>query len=414
MGPKLCSWQDVFQRLLLLALFLGQARGLSQTYCSGQNTGASNFQDTYTFQSNGHCYNECKENFAFAIVQGKNCWCSNYAPSDQKDTTKCDTTCPGYGYESCGNSDDNLYGYIRADTPISGTAAASTAAKTSAQSSATSVPPTTRVDTKTVAVDHTVSKLITVIPSPSSTSTSTTPSSTSESSAESTSSAATAESSAKSESTLSTSIKSSSAVTSVTVVTQGGNVITQTVTSVPGANSTSADSRDSRPASRNSVSGGQIAGAVVGGLAGVALIVGIATWILLRRRNAQNAGRDENGDANHPPQRNVSTLSRTGLLKSAERDYSTTLPPINTRHSSNDPSGTETMTPMSERDRRNSRPVFQDPRLNPYPYHVDNNNSHASIVSIEDNRDYTRTLNVRNPDPPGRDSNDTRDTWEQR
>ncbi|KAK7538540.1 uncharacterized protein J3D65DRAFT_552307 [Phyllosticta citribraziliensis] len=366
MGPKLCSWQDVFQRLLLLALFLGQARGLSQTYCSGQNTGASNFQDTYTFQSNGHCYNECKENFAFAIVQGKNCWCSNYAPSDQKDTTKCDTTCPGYGYESCGNSDDNLYGYIRADTPISGTAAASTAAKTSAQSSA------------------------------------------------STSSAATAESSAKSESTLSTSIKSSSAVTSVTVVTQGGNVITQTVTSVPGANSTSADSRDSRPASRNSVSGGQIAGAVVGGLAGVALIVGIATWILLRRRNAQNAGRDENGDANHPPQRNVSTLSRTGLLKSAERDYSTTLPPINTRHSSNDPSGTETMTPMSERDRRNSRPVFQDPRLNPYPYHVDNNNSHASIVSIEDNRDYTRTLNVRNPDPPGRDSNDTRDTWEQR
>ncbi|KAK8161707.1 hypothetical protein IWX90DRAFT_278057 [Phyllosticta citrichinensis] len=413
MGPKLCSWQDVFQRLLLLALFLGQARGLSQTYCSGQNTGASNFQDTFTFQSNGHCYNECKEKFAFAIVQGKNCWCSNYAPSDQEDPTKCDTTCPGYGYENCGNSDDNLYGYIRADTPISGTVAASTAAKTSDQSSATFVPPTTRVDTKTVAVDHTVSKLITVIPSPSFTSTSTTPSSTqtSESSGESTSSAATTESSAKSESTLSTSVKFSSAVTSVTVVTQGGNVITQTVTSVPGANSTSAGSR---PASKNSVSGGQVAGAVVGGLAGVALIVGIATWILLRRRNAQNAGRDENGDGNHPPQRNVSTLSRTGLLKSAERDYSTTLPPINTRHSSNDPSGTETMTPMSERDRRNSRPVFLDPRLNPYPYHVDNNNSHISIVSIEDNRDYTRTLNVRNPDPPGRDSNDTRDKWEQR
>ncbi|KAK7566323.1 hypothetical protein IWX92DRAFT_80694 [Phyllosticta citricarpa] len=367
MGPKLCSWQDVFQRLLLLALFLDQARGLSQTYCSGQNTGASNFQDTYTFQSNGHCYNECKEKFAFAIVQGKNCWCSNYAPSDQKDAARCDTTCPGYGYESCGNSDENLYGYIRADTPISGTVAASSAAETSAQSSATS-----------------------------------------KSSAESTSSAAA--SSASSESTLSTSVKSSSAVTSVTVVTQGGNVITQTVTSVPGDNSTSTNSR---PSSRNSVSGGQIAGAVVGGLAGFALIVAIATWILLRRRNAQNPGRGDDGDGNHPPQRNVSTLSRTGLLKSAERDYSATLPPINARHSSNDPSGTDTMTPMSERERRNSRPVFQDPRLNPYPYHADNA-SHASIISIEDNRDYTRTLNVRNPDPPGRDSNDTRDTWEQR
>ncbi|KAK7556906.1 hypothetical protein IWX46DRAFT_636805 [Phyllosticta citricarpa] len=390
MGPKLCSWQDVFQRLLLLALFLDQARGLSQTYCSGQNTGASNFQDTYTFQSNGHCYNECKEKFAFAIVQGKNCWCSNYAPSDQKDAARCDTTCPGYGYESCGNSDENLYGYIRADTPISGTVAASSAAETSAQSSATSVPPTTRVDTKTVAVDHTVSKLITIIPSSSSTSISTIPISTSKSSAESTSSAAA--SSASSESTLSTSVKSSSAVTSVTVVTQGGNVITQTVTSVPGDNSTSTNSR---PSSRNSVSGGQIAGAVVGGLAGFALIVAIATWILLRRRNAQNPGRGDDGDGNHPPQRNVSTLSRTGLLNS------------------NDPSGTDTMTPMSERERRNSRPVFQDPRLNPYPYHADNA-SHASIISIEDNRDYTRTLNVRNPDPPGRDSNDTRDTWEQR
>ncbi|KAK8212392.1 hypothetical protein IWZ01DRAFT_264749 [Phyllosticta capitalensis] len=367
MGSKLSSWQDVIQRLFFLAFFLAQAHALSQEYCSSQNTGAGNFQDTYTFQSNGHCYNEC-EKYAFAIVQGKNCWCSNYAPSAQEDVSKCDTTCPGYGYESCGNSDDNLYGYIRADAPISGTVAASTAAKTSAEPSSTQ---------------------------------------TSESTKSSPSAAATTESSesSSSESTLSTSIKSSSAITQVTVVTQGGNVITQTVTSVPGANDTSTGSGSSTKAS---VSGGQIAGAVIGGLAGIALIVGIATWFLLRHRRNAQAGSEEDADGNHPPQRNVSTLSRTGLLKSAEKDYSATLPPINTRNSSNDPS--DSMTPISER--RNSRPLFHDQRLNPFPFMENDNGSHASIISIEDNRDYTRTLNVRNPDPPGRDSASKRDSWE--
>ncbi|KKY23359.1 putative wsc4-like protein [Diplodia seriata] len=71
---------------------------------------------------------------------------------------------------------------------------------------------------------------------------------------------------------------------------------------------------------------------------------------------------------------------------------------------SSDPS--DAMTPNSER--RNSRPLFYDQRLNPQPFMNLDNGSHGSIVSIEDNRDYTRTLNVRNPDPPERQS---RDSW---
>ncbi|KAL1639834.1 hypothetical protein SLS58_007578 [Diplodia intermedia] len=139
---------------------------------------------------------------------------------------------------------------------------------------------------------------------------------------------------------------------------------------------------------------------------GLALIAGGIVFFLMRmRRKQEQAAQDtENGSAGVTPQRNVSTLSRTGLLRSGEKDYTATLPPINTARQSSDPS--DAMTPNSER--RNSRPLFYDQRLNPQPFMNLDNGSHGSIVSIEDNRDYTRTLNVRNPDPPERQS---RDSW---
>lgn len=126
----------------------------------------------------------------------------------------------------------------------------------------------------------------------------------------------------------------------------------------------------------------------------------------MRRKQEQDARDAEGGSAGGvTPQRNVSTLSRTGLLRSGEKDYTATLPPINTTRHSSDPS--DTITPISER--RNSRPLFHDQRLNPQPFMNLDNGSHASIVSIEDNRDYTRTLNVRNPDPP--EARSSRDSW---
>ncbi|KAK0659511.1 Cell wall integrity and stress response component 4 [Lasiodiplodia hormozganensis] len=362
---RLFSTQQLLLLLTTLTL-INRVNALTQTYCSSQNTGSGNLQDTYIYQSNGHCHDECVDDYAFAIVQGKQCWCSNYAPSDQQDVSNCDTTCPGYGYEDCGNSDDDLYGYIKLDLAASGTQGASSAASTSTKASTSTTSSTSKSESST------------------SSSAATTSSSSSSSSEESSSS----------------STRTSSQVTQVTVVTVGGSVVTQTVTSAP-----SSEDSSSSASGGSRVSGGQIAGAVVGGLAGLALIAGGIVFFLMRMRRKQDqASHDAENGSPSTPQRNVSTLSRTGLLRSGEKDYTATLPPINTTRQSSDPS--DTITPSSER--RNSRPLFHDQRLNPQPFMNLDNGSHASIVSIEDNRDYTRTLNVRNPDPPERNS---RDSW---
>ncbi|KAF4313193.1 hypothetical protein GTA08_BOTSDO00544 [Botryosphaeria dothidea] len=402
---------NLAQLSLSLLTIITYVSALTQTYCSSQNTGSDNLQDTYTFQSNGHCHDECNSDYAYAIVQGKNCWCSNYAPADQQDVSNCDTVCPGYGYESCGNSDDNLYGYIKLDLAASGTKGVSTASSTSTKSptstSSAAMPSSAQATTKdpdTATVVQTVTQSASVVVSyiTAKASTSSTSTSSSESSTSSSAAATTSSSSTSSEESTSSSTKTSTPTTQVTVVTVGGSVVTQTVTSVPATAESDSGSK------RSSASGGQIAGAVIGGLAGLALIAGGVVWFLLRmRRKQEQEGRDaEGGSAGGvTPQRNVSTLSRTGLLRSGEKDYTATLPPINTTRHSSDPS--DTITPISER--RNSRPLFHDQRLNPQPFMNLDNGSHASIVSIEDNRDYTRTLNVRNPDPP--EARSSRDSW---
>ncbi|KAH7061193.1 Wsc4-like protein [Macrophomina phaseolina] len=354
---------SLLQLLLSLLTITTCVSALTQSLCSGTNTGTDNLQDTYTYQSLGHCHDKCNSDFAYAIVQGKNCWCSNYAPANTEDVGNCNDACPGYPFEYCGNSDDGLYGYLKLDLAASGTQGASSASSTSTKATSTS-----------------------------------------KSSTSSSAAAATTTSSSSSSDESTSSTRTETPTTQVTVVTVGGSVVTQTVTSSPSL----AGAESGTGSGGSSVSGGQIAGAVIGGLAGLALIAAAVVWFLLRirRRQEQQAGDAEGGSTGGvTPQRNVSTLSRTGLLRSGEKDYTATLPPINTTRQSSDPS--DTITPISER--RNSRPLFHDQRLNPQPFLSLDNGSHASIISIEDNRDYTRTLNVRNPDPP--EARTSRDSW---
>lgn len=111
------------------------------------------------------------------------------------------------------------------------------------------------------------------------------------------------------------------------------------------------------------------------------------------------AGYGESEAGNSGVTRNTSVLSKTGLLGSAEKGY---LPPVHTAsHRSNTGMDIDGFTPISER--RHSRPLFYDQRLNPSALMDNDNNSRASIVTMQDNRDYTRTLNVRNPDPESDD-----------
>lgn len=84
---------------------------------------------TDTFQSNGLCFDNCKAKYAFAVVQGSRCWCSDYAPASA--TTGCDEICPGYGSESCGNTKKGLFGYIPLPNAPKGTAGGSSTVRES-------------------------------------------------------------------------------------------------------------------------------------------------------------------------------------------------------------------------------------------------------------------------------------------
>lgn len=80
------------------------------------------FPDFSTYQSDGLCYDFCRKEYALAIVQVNNCWCSDYIPgkSSQVSTDKCSTECPGFPDDLCGG--DGLFGYMALEKKPIGTA----------------------------------------------------------------------------------------------------------------------------------------------------------------------------------------------------------------------------------------------------------------------------------------------------
>ena len=90
------------------------------------------------YQSNGACHDTCLAQYAFAILQGSNCWCSNYVPSDTTSTSSCDEDCPGYPSDKCGSESAGLFGYIALSISPSGTIGAASSSSSSSSSSFTS------------------------------------------------------------------------------------------------------------------------------------------------------------------------------------------------------------------------------------------------------------------------------------
>lgn len=131
-------------------------------YCSSLNTApmAANYS---IHQTQGLCYNFCVEkNYALAIVQVNNCWCSNFVPDSSKQVSpgQCNSPCPGYPTDVCGT--DNLFGYMLGQQKPSGTAS-------TGQAGTTSKPPTnTSPSVETVTADGTV-RTVTVAPNPTGT-----------------------------------------------------------------------------------------------------------------------------------------------------------------------------------------------------------------------------------------------------
>ncbi|KAK4192415.1 hypothetical protein QBC35DRAFT_222440 [Podospora australis] len=100
--------------LSLAALLCGMAEAqdgpsIPIKYCAKSNTGFDLDPDKYPimsdFQSEGRCNGNCTTaKKAFAIIQEKACWCSDYIPAkaDLKSTSECNYTCPGYPSDLCG------------------------------------------------------------------------------------------------------------------------------------------------------------------------------------------------------------------------------------------------------------------------------------------------------------------------
>lgn len=105
-----------------VAMPVAAQNGFHMSYCSSQNTGSTDVS-TDDWMSNGLCKDRCdaQGTYAFAVLKWKECYCSNYIPQKQEDTSDCQVKCPGYPSEQCGNEDEGLYAYIDLGNAPSGT-----------------------------------------------------------------------------------------------------------------------------------------------------------------------------------------------------------------------------------------------------------------------------------------------------
>ncbi|CAD6631547.1 BAG_1a_G0022790.mRNA.1.CDS.1 [Saccharomyces cerevisiae] len=250
----------------------------TQSVCSSQNTATTDGVRNQ-FQSNGWCSNNCAGH-QFAVVQGFMCWCSDSEPSTQTSVGDCSGTCPGYGYEDCGNADKDLFGYIYlGQTPLSSVQSVETSTESSVYVSSssitssstsivdattisptltsTSTTPLTTVSTSTIpsaditsAMPTTTStKLSTSISTSTTSSTSTTTSTTSSTSTTVSVTSSTSATTSTTSSTLISTSTSSSSSSSTPTTTSSASISTSTTSSSSTSTSTTSPTSSSAPTS---------------------------------------------------------------------------------------------------------------------------------------------------------------------
>ncbi|KAB2108121.1 hypothetical protein AG0111_0g4505 [Alternaria gaisen] len=340
--------------ILLASIKPAGAADWTQSYCSSLNTGSDDQVYNWPWQSNGNCTNHCKEEgtYAFAVLQYTDCWCSNYAPGETANMNDCEVDCPGFPDEKCGNKDKDLFMYIEMDGQVSGTIGGSQ------PTSSADAPSSTQEAPKTSAK----------------------PSTTQSSESDDTTTSA------------------EEPVTMPTVVTESGRVITRTLVVTPTATAAPADTGSS-DSDKSSTNVGAIAGGVAGGVIALLAIAGGIIFVLWRKRRQQVQQQDGHESGSAGISRNVSTMSRAGLLGGrSEKSPTQLVTNFGSQRSRHDD---ESITPVTPSTRRLSQPILVDSRLNPtavLTFHGANA-SRESLGSIDDSRDYGRQLNVRNPDP---------------
>ncbi|KAF7956084.1 hypothetical protein EAE96_005005 [Botrytis aclada] len=396
-----CSLQDSY-RLGVVAIclfaFLNHVQGLSMEYCSTLNTGSGSANSSI-YQSDGLCYDFCLDKYAFAVVQGSDCWCSNYVPGTTSSSSDCDTPCPGYPDDTCGG--DGLYGYIALTLFPSGTKGAATTSSTSTSSKKVS----TWISSLLLSspnLSHHVTTSSTSSPEPVTTSSSTaeatsstvppkTTLSTSSTEVASTTSTIPPTTVAAQKSSSSTSGSTSSTWTPTPVIsleTITGQVRTVTVTPTAPPNSSS---NSSASKSNGGLTTGAAVGLTIGLVALIAIIVGITYFCIRKRRQekdeqyaAVNSRRESLagvGVGGPIPARTMSENSRYVLGTDGRRVIETWEPEINTPGS------------------RRSQLMPVDPRLDPFAavYQRGDNKSRESINTIRDDHDYSRRVHQQGP-----------------
>ncbi|PGH36614.1 hypothetical protein GX50_00473 [[Emmonsia] crescens] len=294
------------------------AVALSFDYCSSTNTGAS-FESVFsTFQSNGACHDTCVKKYAVAILQGKLCWCSNDIPGGTISPSACDESCPGYPSDRCGNSEEGLFAYVLLKKP----------SRTIGQITQTPVSATSQTAI-TVTVTDSQGEMVTS----SSTETSTSTDSTTKGNP-----------------------------------TDPGTIVTHTVS--PGAGQTDGAIPTEGD---SSISGGAIAGIVIGTLLAVGLIISAVLWLFCIRRRREKDMKDDMHDYDRP----VPSPSFQSTIQSPGMTYQRG-PTMNAAMGTNDRN-------------RLSVPGFTDSRMKKDAVIYPNGNRHSN-VSLQDNQDYSRPV----------------------
>jgi hypothetical protein len=80
------------------------------------------------FMSNGLCEERCTGEYAYIVIIGQSCYCSNDVPARQVSTDECHDPCPGYPPDFCGNATAGYYAYFNVGRAASATIQLSTAA----------------------------------------------------------------------------------------------------------------------------------------------------------------------------------------------------------------------------------------------------------------------------------------------
>ncbi|KAK9317299.1 hypothetical protein V1522DRAFT_402885 [Lipomyces starkeyi] len=233
------------------------------------SSGSLVFNDTYKYQTQNWCQGLCAPmgDSVLGLTNGGDCWCGNAIPSGKVDSSFCNVGCNGYGQDDCGGFGGYYTIYLTGVGTLQNPSALTESSSSSVAESPTSTSTSSSSSSSTSSVTSTDSSS-----SSDGISSSDIQSTTIDSSSSTTSS------SAQSTSTGTTSVTAGLTVTTTVPASQsstGG-------ASNASAGSSSANSGNS--SSSHGISGGGIAGIVIGVIGGLAIIAALVFFFIRRRR----------------------------------------------------------------------------------------------------------------------------------